>query len=60
MSVALVAPDEAQRWVALLRALGAAQPPPTFPVDATLMPQVGARGLRSGGWGLQGFGAVGF
>ncbi len=49
LSVALVAPNEAARWAALVRALSRPQPPPAFPVDATLMPKVRAFRGRWGG-----------
>ena len=47
ISISLVTPGEAPRWAALVRALARPQPMAAFPVDRTLMPQVGG-----GKWGV--------
>ena len=40
VALALVVPGEAARFGALCRAMGREGPPPDFPIDKTLMPQV--------------------
>ena len=51
ISISLVTPGEAPRWAALVRALARPQPMAAFPVDRTLMPQVGG-GEMGGDLGL--------